>query len=139
VTDNHIFDLDASVIRTPVSYKNRYGITIAADLYHSTDIDEAEQHHAIVVGAPVGGVKEQGPGIYAQNMALRGRGTALAPRRGPVRPPRRRRRLPPGATPGAVGDPDLSPVRQPRPAPEAADCRAQNPESGITTEKRKER
>src|SRR5205823_13402706 len=27
---------------------------------------------AIIVGAPYGGVKEQGPGIYAQNMALRG-------------------------------------------------------------------
>jgi fermentation-respiration switch protein FrsA (DUF1100 family) len=33
----------------------------------------AEQEHAaIVVGAPNGAVKEQGPGIYAQNMALRG-------------------------------------------------------------------
>jgi hypothetical protein len=31
--DNYIFDLDENVTRTPVSYKTRYGITIAADLY----------------------------------------------------------------------------------------------------------
>ncbi|MDX2936750.1 alpha/beta hydrolase [Streptomyces ipomoeae] len=72
LSDNYILDLDDNVTRTPVSYKNRFGITIAADLYRPKDFDESQGHPAIVIGAPYGGVKEQGPGIYAQNLALRG-------------------------------------------------------------------
>src|SRR5215211_2501587 len=70
--DNYIFDLDENVTRTPVSYENRFGITIAADLYRPKEFDESREHAAVIVGAPYGGVKEQGPGIYAQNIALRG-------------------------------------------------------------------
>jgi fermentation-respiration switch protein FrsA (DUF1100 family) len=72
MADNYIFDLDENVTRTPVSYKNRYGITIAADLYRPKDFDDSQQYPAVVIGPPYGGVKEQGPGIYAQNLALRG-------------------------------------------------------------------
>ena len=72
LTDNYIFELDENVTRNPVSYKNRFGITIAADLYRPNDLDEGQEHPVIIVGAPYGGVKEQGPGIYAQNMARRG-------------------------------------------------------------------
>ena len=71
-TDNYIFELSDKVTRRSVSYKNRFGITIAADLYLSKDFDESKEHAAIIVGAPYGGVKEQGPGIYAQNMVERG-------------------------------------------------------------------
>jgi fermentation-respiration switch protein FrsA (DUF1100 family) len=71
-TDNYIFDLSQKVTRKPVSYKNRFGITIAADLYLPKDFDASAKCPAIIVGAPYGGVKEQGPGIYAQNMAERG-------------------------------------------------------------------
>ena len=71
-TDNYIFELSEKVIRQPVSYKNRFGITIAADVYRPKDFDESKQYPALIVGAPYGGVKEQGPGIYAQNMAERG-------------------------------------------------------------------
>ena len=72
LTDNYIFDLDENVTREPVSYTNRFGIRIAADLYRPKDFDESREYAAVIVGAPYGGVKEQGPGIYAQNMALRG-------------------------------------------------------------------
>jgi uncharacterized protein len=72
LTDNYIFDLDENVIRKSVSYENRFGITISADLYQPKDFDESQEHAAIIVGAPYGGVKEQGPGTYAQNLALRG-------------------------------------------------------------------
>ncbi len=71
-TDNYIFELIEKVTRRTVSYRNRFGITIAADLYLPRDFDESTKHAAIIVGAPYGGVKEQGPGIYAQNMAERG-------------------------------------------------------------------
>ncbi|MFJ9714071.1 alpha/beta hydrolase [Streptomyces sp. NPDC101234] len=70
--DNYIFDLDENVSRTPVSYKNRYGITIAADLYRPKDFDESRQYPAVLIGPPYSGVKEQGPGVYAQNLAKRG-------------------------------------------------------------------
>jgi fermentation-respiration switch protein FrsA (DUF1100 family) len=72
VTDNYIFELDENVTRTAVSYKNRFGISIAADVYRSKDFDESAKHPAIVIGPPHSAVKEQGAGIYAQNMALRG-------------------------------------------------------------------
>lgn len=60
------------VIHEKVFYPNRYGITIAADMYLPKDIDMAKQYSAILVGTPYGGVKEQGAGIYAQTMAERG-------------------------------------------------------------------
>ncbi len=70
--DNYIFELSDGVSRKPVSYKNRYGITISADLYSAKDLDMAVSHPAVIVGSPYGGVKEQGAGVYAQNMAGRG-------------------------------------------------------------------
>ncbi|MDR4927785.1 alpha/beta hydrolase [Peribacillus simplex] len=71
-TDNYIFELSNKVTRKSVSYKNRFGIKIAADLYMPKDFDETKKHAGIIIGAPYGGVKEQGSGIYAQNMAERG-------------------------------------------------------------------
>lgn len=69
---NYIFELADDVTRTPVTYTNRFGITIAADLYRPRHHNESELLPAIVVGPPYGGVKEQTAGIYAQNMAARG-------------------------------------------------------------------
>lgn len=69
---NYIFNLSDKVTRKSVSYQNRFGITIAADLYTPKDFDETKKYAAVIIGAPYGGVKEQGSGIYAQNMAERG-------------------------------------------------------------------
>ncbi|UUH71025.1 alpha/beta hydrolase [Bacillus subtilis] len=69
---NYIFKLSDKVIRKPVSYKNRFGIKISADLYLPKEFDASKKHAAVIIGAPYGGVKEQGSGIYAQNMAERG-------------------------------------------------------------------
>jgi len=71
-SDGYTFVLSDEVTRTPVRYRNRYGIEIAADLYQPKNIDEATTHPAIVIGPPHGGVKEQGPGVYAQELAKRG-------------------------------------------------------------------
>ncbi len=70
--DGYTFALSADVTRTPVRYRNRYGIEIAGDVYRSRSLNGGEKHHALVVGPPHGGVKEQGAGIYAQEMAKRG-------------------------------------------------------------------
>jgi len=70
--DGYTFVLSDEVTRTSVRYTNRYGIDIAADLYLPKDLDETRGHAAVVVGPPHGGVKEQGPGVYAQELARRG-------------------------------------------------------------------
>lgn len=57
----YTFALDEHVNRTSVSYPNRYGIRIAADLYTAKDMDETSKYPALVIGPPYGGVKEQGP------------------------------------------------------------------------------
>lgn len=54
-----------------VSFKNRYGITLAADLYLPKNRG-SQRLAALVVGGPFGAVKEQSSGLYAQTMAERG-------------------------------------------------------------------
>lgn len=70
--DGLTFALAPEVTRTPVRYNNRYGIEIAADLYVSNGLDKSVQHSALVIGPPYGGAKEQGPGVYANELARRG-------------------------------------------------------------------
>ncbi|MBD6618770.1 alpha/beta hydrolase [Komarekiella sp. 'clone 1'] len=55
-----------------VSFSNRLGITLVADLYIPKNLDRSHRHPALVVGHPYGGVKEQTSGLYAQTMAERG-------------------------------------------------------------------
>ena len=55
-----------------VSYTNRLGIRLVADLYIPKNLDRSRKHAAIVVGTPFGAVKEQSSGLYAQTMAERG-------------------------------------------------------------------
>lgn len=53
-----------------VTFKNRYGITLAADLYKPKNA--SGKLAAIVLSGPFGAVKEQSSGLYAQTMAERG-------------------------------------------------------------------
>lgn len=53
-----------------VSFRNRYGITLAADLYVPRNAQG--KLAAIAVSGPFGAVKEQSSGLYAQTMAERG-------------------------------------------------------------------
>lgn len=53
-----------------VTFRNRYGITLAADLYEPKNADG--KLAAIAVSGPFGAVKEQASGLYAQTMAERG-------------------------------------------------------------------
>ena len=53
-----------------VTFHNRYGITLAADLYEPKN--GGGQLPAIAVCGPFGAVKEQASGLYAQTMAERG-------------------------------------------------------------------
>ena len=71
--ERYIAPLDPRVERTHVRYRNRFGILLAGDLYTAKDMDRTARHAAIVIGAPYGGVKEQGPCVYAGELAALGR------------------------------------------------------------------
>lgn len=65
-----IFPKSDKVEHHKVTFKNRYGITLAADLY----IPKGAKGKlpAIAVSGPFGAVKEQSSGLYAQTLAERG-------------------------------------------------------------------
>jgi len=65
------FPRSNAVDHQKVSFKNRYGITLAADLYLPKDRG-TDKLAAIVISGPFGAVKEQSSGLYAQTMAERG-------------------------------------------------------------------
>ncbi len=54
-----------------VTFKNRFGITLAADLYSPMNRG-SEKLPALVLSGPFGAVKEQVSGLYAQTLAERG-------------------------------------------------------------------
>lgn len=68
----HIAVLSEAVLRKKVVYQNRYGLNIVGELYHAKELDLSRRHPALIVGAPYGGVKEQGPCVYGDHLAQRG-------------------------------------------------------------------
>lgn len=66
-----VFPKSDKVDHQKVTFKNRYGITLAADVYLPKNRQNGRLA-AIVVGGPFGAVKEQSSGLYAQVMAERG-------------------------------------------------------------------
>lgn len=64
------FPKSDKVNQCKVTFHNRYGITLAADLYTPKNADG--KLPAIAVCGPFGAVKEQAAGLYAQAMAERG-------------------------------------------------------------------
>lgn len=70
--NGHIAPLHDSVTRKPVIFKNRYGMDVAGELYHAKEIALTPKSPALIVGALYGGVKEQGPCVYANELARRG-------------------------------------------------------------------
>lgn len=64
------FPKSEKVRHRKVTFNNRYGITLAADLYEPKN--ENEKLAAIAVSGPFGAVKEQASGLYAQTLAESG-------------------------------------------------------------------
>ena len=64
------FPQSDKVKHSKVTFRNRYGITLAADLYMPKNVEG--KLPAIAVCGPFGAVKEQASGLYAQTMAERG-------------------------------------------------------------------
>jgi len=64
------FSKSEKVDHEKVTFVNRYGITLAADLYKPKNA--SGKYPAIAVSGPFGAVKEQCSGLYAQTMAEKG-------------------------------------------------------------------
>jgi len=64
------FPMSDKVDHSKVTFVNRYGITLAADMYVPKNVEG--KLPAIAVSGPFGAVKEQSSGLYAQTMAERG-------------------------------------------------------------------
>lgn len=69
--EHYTFPLSDKVEHQKIEFKNRYGITLAADMY-IPKVNNGEKFSAIAVSGPFGAVKEQSSGVYAQTMAERG-------------------------------------------------------------------
>ncbi|MGN0133386.1 MAG: alpha/beta hydrolase [Anaerotignum sp.] len=64
------FPRSEKVNHRKVTFRNRYGITLAADLYEPKNAEG--KLPALAVSGPFGAVKEQSSGLYAQTMAEKG-------------------------------------------------------------------
>lgn len=64
------FPKSEKVEHKKITFVNRYGITLAADMYTPKNVEG--KLPAIAVSGPFGAVKEQCSGLYAQTMAERG-------------------------------------------------------------------
>ena len=65
-----VFPQSDKVDHKKVTFKNRFGITLVADMY--TPKNATGKLPAIAVSGPFGAVKEQSSGLYAQTLAERG-------------------------------------------------------------------
>lgn len=66
--EEYTFELSDKVTRTKVEFKNRYGITLVADMYVPKE-KNSEKKSAIAISGPFGAVKEQTSGLYGMRMA----------------------------------------------------------------------
>lgn len=62
-----MFPKNDKVEHSKATFHNRYGITLAADVYVPKNAEG--KLPAIAIGGPFGAVKEQSSGLYAQKMA----------------------------------------------------------------------
>lgn len=69
--EHYTFASSNKVKHEKITFKNRYGITLVADLYLPA-LQGNDKFAAIAVSGPFGAVKEQTSGLYAQTMAERG-------------------------------------------------------------------
>jgi hypothetical protein len=69
-----VFPQSDKVKHSKVTFKNHFGIELAADLYipKDTSLKANGKFPAIAVSGPFGAIKEQTSGLYAQHMAERG-------------------------------------------------------------------
>ncbi|WP_339460288.1 alpha/beta hydrolase [Pseudomonas sp. EA_105y_Pfl2_R69] len=68
---NNFYTSDKVAVQK-VTFKNQYKMTVAGNLFIPNDLDRSAKNPAIVVGHPMGAVKEQSANLYATKMAEQG-------------------------------------------------------------------
>lgn len=66
------FTVSDSVEMYRVSFPNQYKMNVVGHLFIPKSFDKNQKHPAIIVGHPMGAVKEQSADVYASNLAERG-------------------------------------------------------------------
>lgn len=66
------FYKSAQVTVQKLTFKNQYRMNVTGNLYIPKNLDRSRKHAAIVVGHPMGAVKEQSADLYASKMAEQG-------------------------------------------------------------------
>jgi fermentation-respiration switch protein FrsA (DUF1100 family) len=70
--DANNFYVSDQVVVQKVTFRNQYQVVVAANLFLPKTLDRNAKHPAIVVGHPMGAVKEQSANLYATKMAEQG-------------------------------------------------------------------
>jgi fermentation-respiration switch protein FrsA (DUF1100 family) len=71
--DNYkTFTVSDKVTMYAVNFKNQYNMTVAGHLFIPKELDRNNKHAAIIVGHPMGAVKEQSADVYASKLADNG-------------------------------------------------------------------
>jgi fermentation-respiration switch protein FrsA (DUF1100 family) len=70
--DYTTFKVSDNVEMYKVTFKNQFKMDVAGHLFIPKNLDRNAKHAAIIVGHPMGAVKEQSADVYASNMADRG-------------------------------------------------------------------
>ncbi len=71
-TDADNFYKSSTVSTEKVTFLNQYKMKVTGNLFLPKDMKESERYPAIIVGHPMGAVKEQSANLYATKMAERG-------------------------------------------------------------------
>lgn len=66
------FYTSSEVVVTKVQFNNQYNMRVVGNLFTPKNLNKSERHAAIIVGHPIGAVKEQAAGLYATKMAEQG-------------------------------------------------------------------
>jgi len=66
------FKVSDNIAMYKVTFKNQYKMNVAGHLFIPKNLDQNKKHAAIIVGHPMGAVKEQSANVYASTMAERG-------------------------------------------------------------------
>ncbi|EOC1533124.1 alpha/beta hydrolase [Cronobacter turicensis] len=61
-----------SVTRQKVTFKNQYQMKVTGNLYMPKEMNQHARNPAIIIGHPMGAVKEQSSNLYAQKLAEQG-------------------------------------------------------------------
>jgi fermentation-respiration switch protein FrsA (DUF1100 family) len=70
--DYTTFHVSDNVILYSVTFKNQYNMNVTGHLFIPKNVDTGKKNAALIVGHPMGAVKEQAADVYASTMADRG-------------------------------------------------------------------